>query len=824
MEKLMAAARLFPDYEAAKQRTRRYDYDDMILWVLDAFEQHDFLLRSYQERFLYILVDEYQDTNGAQNEVIRQLISYWEVPNVFVVGDDDQSIYEFQGARLQNLVDFFEAYPEQMQLVLLRENYRSSQVILDHAAALIDHNELRIVEKLSVDKELQAATGQLRRPPEVREYPNPLQEMAGLLRHIRDRQAAGVPLHNIAVIYAQHRQAEDFIQLLEKEAIPYVTRRRIDVLQQQRVQQLRKFLQYFAHELQQPFSGEELLFEILHFDFLSILPADIARISLQQSARQRHERTPWRQLIGDEEKLGTLSLKQPQPLFRLAALLEELLGYAANIGPSRFTEYVINRTGLLQQVLNGPDKFGDIQILRSFLHFIIEEERRDATLSLPRFLELLRRMEANRLGLPLQYSVEVDSGLQLLTAHSAKGLEFEEVFLLDCSEEYWGPRAQNSRYTLRLPDTLILSGEEDAREARRRLFYVAMTRARSGLYFSYSRLNSSGKENQRVSFLHELVRSQQLPIEREGVPQKELLQLHLAELSESPVPRITPEDPAMIEAILQEFKLSISALNRYLDCPLSFYFEHILSVPSVMSGAGAYGTAVHNTLQRFFEQMKRSSPRNFAPFPRLAELFERELDRQRQYLPEPYFEQRRQVGLQHLRKLYQTKLGQWEKNVLLEYTIRATELKGVPLTGTIDKIEFLPRQKVRIVDYKTGRMAKKKIKGPDEQQPYGGAFWRQLVFYKLLYEQFDKTGKSASSGRIAYVSPDEQGEFPQLELNYEVVDMQFMQDTVVDTYQKIRAQQFYEGCGADDCKWCNFVRQQQRPYSFHHPAIEDLDD
>ena len=148
MELLRAAADLFPVYEAAMTNARRYDFDDMILWVLRAFDEHESLLRTYQEQYLYFLVDEYQDTNGAQNELLQKLINFWENPNVFIVGDDDQSIYEFQGARLKNLVDFHDQYEEDLKLVVLKNNYRSSGAVLSLAENLINFNQKRIVNSL----------------------------------------------------------------------------------------------------------------------------------------------------------------------------------------------------------------------------------------------------------------------------------------------------------------------------------------------------------------------------------------------------------------------------------------------------------------------------------------------------------------------------------------------------------------------------------------------------------------------------------------------------------------------------------------------------
>ena len=146
MERVLAAAELFPKYNWAMESARRYDYEDMIGWVLKKFGENKVLLRFYQERFLYFLVDEFQDTNGAQSELLNLLAEYWDAPNVFIVGDDDQSIFEFQGARLRNLLEFLARHGDRAELVVLSENYRSSQKILDAARKLIERNEIRATQ------------------------------------------------------------------------------------------------------------------------------------------------------------------------------------------------------------------------------------------------------------------------------------------------------------------------------------------------------------------------------------------------------------------------------------------------------------------------------------------------------------------------------------------------------------------------------------------------------------------------------------------------------------------------------------------------------
>src|SRR5690606_36095234 len=144
MEQLKVAAGEFNRYQQMMREMNRYDFDDMISWILDAFRNDPDFLLTYQEKYQYVLVDEYQDTSGSRNELIRLLISYWDTPNIFVVGDDDQSIFRFQGANVENIEQYHTPYARDLYSIMLLENYRSTQPILDAARVLIDHNTERI--------------------------------------------------------------------------------------------------------------------------------------------------------------------------------------------------------------------------------------------------------------------------------------------------------------------------------------------------------------------------------------------------------------------------------------------------------------------------------------------------------------------------------------------------------------------------------------------------------------------------------------------------------------------------------------------------------
>ncbi len=175
-------------FQQLMRSKNRYDFDDMINWVIKAFSENETMLRRYQEKYLYILVDEYQDTSGTQNKLVELLINFWDKPNVFVVGDDDQSIYRFQGANMDNMLDFAEKYKKDLLTVVLTGNYRSTQPILDVSKTLIDRNAERLINKMEgLSKDLLSSNDNvqhLSHLPLIREYETERAEMIGIVTQV----------------------------------------------------------------------------------------------------------------------------------------------------------------------------------------------------------------------------------------------------------------------------------------------------------------------------------------------------------------------------------------------------------------------------------------------------------------------------------------------------------------------------------------------------------------------------------------------------------------------------------------------------------------
>ncbi len=837
MERLRSAVSLFPRFEQLMQEARRYDYEDMILWVLRAFRDFPALLARYQEQYLYFLVDEYQDTNGAQNEVLHRLIEFWDSPNVFIVGDDDQSIYEFQGARLKNLTDFYDNYREGLKLVILKENYRSSQHILDTSGALIRRNEIRIVHnlrELGIEKILTAKNEEfagVHVRPVVAEYPSRLSEEVDIVNQIEQLMLDGFPLDEVAVIFAKHRQSRRLMELLGKKGIPFRTRRSTNILDLPLIQNLRTLLEYLHAEHGRPYSGEHLLFRIMHFDFFKIPPHDLARLALAiaPNAKSKSGKPPlWRNLIADRRFLKKIKLENPSAIADLSGFLEFMLGEYANLSLPAFVERLINRSGLLRNVLAGEEKEWLIQVLFTFTNFIKKETDRNPRLTLARLLDIFKNMDANRIQLTVSSGQAAtgsgQTAVNLVTAHGSKGLEFQKVFLLDCVKDNWEPNNRTGGYLFPFPDTLTLSGEADAEEARRRLFYVAMTRAKESLHISYAAQDDDEKDLQRAVFIDEILADTEVEIQPKAAALPAVLDAQATLLLEVK-PAIAQQDREAVQALLENFTLSVSSMNKYLRCPLSFYFENVLRVPVLASESAYFGLAMHDALQLGFEKMLRSrGERKFPPVADFMWFFENKMRQFQGFFSKKEFDRRMELGRLHLESYVGQNIANWPKNVEVEKEVRNVELDGVPLTGVIDRLELREKLEAHILDYKTGSHDAAKMKGPTEKKPQGGNYWLQLHFYKILYENWRNNSHRIVSGEISYLDPDNKGEFLSRRIIFQSEDVVFVKNLIKDTYGKIMRQEFYEGCGEPNCSWCRFLKHQERVDSFAEEEIEELDD
>ncbi|WP_423148774.1 ATP-dependent DNA helicase [Rubrolithibacter danxiaensis] len=811
LAKLKAAVNEFPRYQQMMYSKGWYDYDDMILWVLDAFKKDEQFLLNYQERYQYVLVDEYQDTSGSQNELIQLLISYWESPNVFVVGDDDQSIFRFQGANVQNIEAYSSRYAKELYHIMLTDNYRSSQHILDTARVLIENNTERI--KLpGLSKHLIArntAYLDLVTKPEIRAYQTQFHEFASVTNEIEKLIAGGVDPDEIAVIYKEHRSGEELARYFHLKGIPVNTKRKVNILDEPFGNKLINLLKYLSLEAEYPFSGDELLFEIMHYDFYQIEPIDIARISVEVSEYNKHhkDKTSLRSKIKD------LASKTGQTLFdtesalqikRLSDDIEFWIKESHNITLQNLFEKIMVRGGILAYILKSSEKTWRMQVLSSLFNFLKEESRKRPDMGLKDFVEMLGLMEQNDLKLELHQNLFNEKGVNFLTCHGSKGLEFEYVYLIGSTSKVWEKKRKNNQ-GFKFPDTIFssLPSTSDEEELRR-LFYVALTRAKKCLFISFPEQDAKGKPLESTVFIGEIQAATDLEVQRQEVSEEVLTDFFILQFTENEHPELGLIDRDFVGQLLQNYALSVTHLNNYLDCPLKFYFQNLIMVPSGKNETMTFGSAVHWALNKLFRALP-DNDNEFHSLEKFLEDFNWYMNRNREAFTSEQFKRRMEYGSKILPEYYNKYVDSWEKICTTEYAIKNVEVDGIPVKGVLDKLEFKGKQ-VNGVDYKTGsfKNAKEKFFPPNEKNPLGGDYWRQAVFYKLLVENDRRKDWEVSSTEFDFIEPD-QGEYVKQKVVIMPEHLQIVKQQITETYQKIKNYEF-SGCGKAECHWCNFVK------------------
>jgi DNA helicase-2/ATP-dependent DNA helicase PcrA len=827
MEKLKAAVNEFNRFKDLMRKRNRYDFDDMIIWVLDVFKENKLLLSKYQEQFQYILVDEYQDTSGTQNHLVELLISYWNHPNIFVVGDDDQSIYRFQGANIENMEKFADAYSKEIQTVVLTQNYRSTQPILDVAKSLIDRNNERLVKKIpGLSKELIASNtkiNSLQNPPIISAYESEQQEMIGITLAIEKLLNEGVEAGSIAVIYKENKYGETLSSYFKRKQIPVYTKRNLNILDLPFSRKIILILRYLAAELETPFSGDEMLFEILHFNWLGIPPIEIAKLSaIVADKRFGNDKTNLRKYALEiaNQPVKDLFSKPIPGLKKAMNSLEQLINDVPNITLINLFDNIIRETGIVNFIMQHPEKHWLLQELTGLFNYIKEESNRNPSLDLSRLIVLIDLMIKENIRLPLVQVSGSDKGVNLLTTHGSKGLEFEYVFLAGCNASYWEKkRKPGGGYSM--PDTMfasqpVFSDEEELR----RLFYVALTRAEKYLYLSYSDFKVDGKPLEPSMFIAEIQDAYQINTSKEVLSKESISEFLFLQYQESITPKIEKIEAEFIERVLEKFVMNVTALNNYLKCPLQFYFNNLVRVPSGKSESTEFGSAIHSALQQFFQQMQDSN--QFPSKERLFAYFEEYMLKNKKSFTKEQFKRRMEYGGEVLSNYYNAYINEWNKVVVIERTIKNVIVNGVPLKGKLDKLEFNGKL-VNVVDYKTGDVekAKDKLLGPNDKQPEGGDYWRQAVFYKILVDNYDQKSWQVISSEFDFVEPDNKKKYRKEKIVISDTDIDTVKNQISTVWQKIQDHDFYTGCGKEDCHWCKFVKNNELDISLADILPED---
>ncbi len=717
------------------------DFGDLINYALKLFRERPNILKKYQQQFKYILVDEFQDTNWAQYELVKLLCSGQQ--NLTVVGDDDQSIYKFRGASVSNILQFKEDFPESKE-IFLNQNYRSSQNILDLAYNFIQLNnperlEFKLVEtrrgaslqgansilskKLTANTKEPGIIEHLHFNTETEEVTGVIKKITELYNKTRDPSApAGLQddIHNswndFAILIRANNQAEGFLNALRAAEIPF------NFVASKGLYSKEIIMDIFAYlKLLDNYHESLAFWRILNLPMVKIKHEDLMEISNFANRKALS-------LFETAKQINILAKVEAETKRKVNKILALLTSHTALAKEKNVKMVVLKflEDFSYQKFLLDKNDEQAIIFVRQLLEKIDDFEKSFDDKSAKNFIDLIElELEAGEEGSLSKELEEGPEAVKVMTVHSAKGLEFKYVFVVNLVDKRF-PSVER-REPIELPDALVKekipSGDIHLQEERR-LFYVAMTRAKRGLFFT-SAENYGGKERKKLSrFLYEISLSKDViprptshrprnPVEKEKVIQ-------------------IPRDPSRVPTALRlsgrgqddknpRTQFSYSALKAYETCPYQYYLAYILRLPVIGKATFSFGKTMHITLQKIFSIIKERQNTTQKNLFDKKEIRNKKLEIEEQKLPpleellkiyqeswlDDWYEDKKQKeeyrerGEKSLRGLYEQLQQNSVPQVLsLEQSFNF-KLKNYPIKGVIDRVDKINNQ-VEIIDYKTG--------------------------------------------------------------------------------------------------------------------------
>lgn len=732
----LALAGVYQNYRDKLHQRGYYDYSDMIVEVIAQLQQHPNMLADVRERFLYILVDEFQDTNAAQLQLANLIAGEPEDnPNIMAVGDDDQSIYKFNGAELNNMLSFQRSYPA-TKLVVLTENYRSSQKILDTSKAIIEQVQDRLTSRMpGLNKNLTAKNSP--NVPSLIEHKSYITEEVELSELSRVIAQEHDGKSSIAILARDHQSLLRLAALLTELKVPISYEKQNNILDHPAIKQI-----YLISQLLVSLStGDTQQTNMLLSKILSGKMWEIEPKTLWQLAVSGQKSRNWMEncLSSSDPKLQdfanwALWLSKEIHEEPLAVILEYIIGLkAGEYMTSPLRNYYLG--DIERRTIDSAylEALSAIRLLCSLANdFAVR-----GSAKLIDFVNFLQVSIDNHEIIADESSfVTGDNAVHLLSVHKAKGLEFDVVHIINAMDNTWRP-AMGGR---QCPANLPLQPVGDDQDDYTRLMYVAATRAKRDLVVHSYQQDINGKEVMATPILANVLTLQEVDSRLDPIT---ILEEHIN------WPRLNSNDEKRnLANRLENFELSPSALLDFLDLsrggPNYFLEKHLLKLPTVQSTAAAFGVAMHAALE-------------YAQLATNAQEFDIQKVCKRfcQSLSEQHLSQKDEArfaehGQELITKLLNSETFWLGKGDLPEQTITDIHLNGARIKGTLDRIHQ-SKEQLTIIDYKTGAPLSSFT---TKEQAKAIKAWKhrtQLTFYALLVTQSSRFKAQNITGQIWYI-------------------------------------------------------------------------
>ena len=787
IEKAKELWTLFELYSAKMINKNLIDFSDMINLVLTSFEEDSQFLSEVSNKYKYFLVDEYQDTNDLQNQIIFNLLDGNDEKNIFVVGDDDQIIYGFQGAKSDNIENFLTKYPN-TTVICLEENNRSTQTILDFSNLIVNQDENRLEnnlyfkEKYNISKKLTAKNPKIIvKDKKIKriQFGEILQEFNYIVDDIKTLIESDfapktdedkIDYSQIAIISKKRAELQTFAELLKSKNIPF----QIDEGKSIFAIRSTILIYFYIKAMNNYLTSSDKLFGLLLSEPFKIDQQDYNKILEEKRLWKKDESSDFITLMRNLN-----GWKNPEKITKFLETFDYLQDYASSNNLRNTVVEIINRTGLLTYFYkSGKNRSENLAGIRKIISEATDFQNSDSTKNLSDFVKYLDDCFENEIDINLDKDSVVQNAVQLMTYHGSKGREFEYVYLPNLISSNWEDFRMPGEYKLITEDV----PDKDAAQAKKdsellKLLFVGITRAKHTLTISFADSNN-GKAQQITKYLEPTANydfdSEQFECSADDLT---------TEFYRSVSSDVFDNQKAFkneIEERVKSVVLSPSRLNDYLSCPRKFFYVKVLGIDveeADWDGAN-FGTLIHSLLERAVKVAKESA------YPTLEEILEKfrlGMDGMKfssEAKKEKYFKQGQKLLTNYYPYFSQIPISRITD---IEFSFYGVDVDGDFITGKIDRIEKNSDGTFELYDYKTGNYtSEKKIAPNEEKQNY----FNQLCFYKYAYEKL--TGNKVSKVGIIYVENYEKSVDKYLTDD----DMKYIETLIKDTYQNIKALKF----------------------------------
>jgi len=783
LERIKEVAQSYQIYQQILLDNNFLDFGDLINYCLKLFKTRPKILQKFRDQFKYILVDEFQDTNWAQYELVKLLAEPRR--NITVTGDDDQAIYRWRGASFNNVIRFKEDFPEAKEVILVK-NYRSCQNILDLAYKFIQlNNPNRLEYQLNQNRELLEEAEKkginLKAFKKISKRLIAQIDEVGLIEYLHFRsleeEVRGVidkieqllnegkaqSLSDFAILVRSNDAAKPFENELERRNLPYQFLASKGLYSQPVILDI---ISYF--KLLDNYHESPAVFRILSSPIVNLPSEDIVKIV---DFAKRKALSLYEALVRHSD-IQDLQEKTRKKINSFLEMLKEHTKLAQTQNTSFVFLRFLNDSGYLKYLVKN-NKTKEINFLNQFYKKIKQFEESQLELGVSAFLEVLNmEIESGETG-SLEFDVEAGPDMvKIMTIHSAKGLEFPFVFLVNLVDKRF-PTIER-RDPIEIPKDLIRdivpSGDVHLQEERR-LFYVGMTRAKKGLFFTSADDYGGLRPKKPSRFLYELgIVEDQKPIEQKAL--FEIPKFHI------PSKKIKFPLPPYF---------SYTQLAAFEKCPLQYKFAFILKIPRAGSATLSFGKTMHNTLFKFVRQSLINNKLSLKDLLKIYdeewidEWYETKAQKERYY----------QLGRDSL-KIFLAKFHAKKPKIKIIENTPALELnfnfklKDYTIKGQIDRIDELKGKEVEIIDYKTGK-TKEKLSKEDREQ---------LLIYQIAAEKV----LNLVPRKLTYYYLDEGKE---VSFEPSLQEKEDFREKLIQSIEKIKKSNF-EPTPGYYCKFCDF--------------------